>query len=91
MSDSPVPRVADYAAREQSRRSLAARPLHRSGFLEKVSGLQLRPMKIVCHAGNGCAGPVIDLLEDHLPFEFIKIDHLPDPEPAQRDPQSASA
>ena len=37
-------------------------------------------MKIVCHAGNGCAGPVIDLLEEHLPFEFIKIDHAPDPE-----------
>ena len=36
-------------------------------------------MKIVCHAGNGCAGPVIDLLEDHLPFEFIKVDHTPDP------------
>jgi phosphomannomutase len=37
-----------------------------------------RPMKIVVNAGNGGAGPVIDLLEPHLPFEFVKIHHQPD-------------
>jgi phosphomannomutase len=37
-----------------------------------------RPMKIVVNAGNGGAGPVIDLLEPHLPFEFVKIHHEPD-------------
>ena len=38
----------------------------------------LKPLKIVCNAGNGGAGPVIDLLEPHLPFEFIKVHHQPD-------------
>jgi phosphomannomutase len=38
----------------------------------------LKPLKIVVNAGNGMAGPVIDLLEAHTPFEFIKIHHQPD-------------
>ncbi|HAG71169.1 MAG TPA: phosphomannomutase, partial [Gammaproteobacteria bacterium] len=32
-------------------------------------------LKIVCTAGNGGAGPTVDLLEIHLPFEFIKVHH----------------
>jgi phosphomannomutase/phosphomannomutase/phosphoglucomutase len=32
----------------------------------------------VVNPGNGCAGPVIDLLEKHLPFEFVKVQHEPD-------------
>ena len=38
----------------------------------------LKPLKIVCNAGNGGAGAVIDLLEQHLPFEFIKVHHEAD-------------
>jgi phosphomannomutase len=38
----------------------------------------LKPLKIVVNAGNGGAGHIIDLLESHLPFEFIKIHHEPD-------------
>jgi phosphomannomutase len=38
----------------------------------------LRPYKIVVNAGNGCAGKIIDMLESHLPFNFIKIHHNPD-------------
>ncbi len=38
----------------------------------------LKPMKIVVDAGNGGAGRVVDLLEPHLPFEFIKLHHEPD-------------
>ena len=30
------------------------------------------------NAGNGGAGLIIDQLEPHLPFEFIKIHHQPD-------------
>ncbi|HDK37765.1 MAG TPA: phosphomannomutase [Thiolapillus brandeum] len=39
---------------------------------------KLKPLKIVANPGNGGAGPIIDLLEEHLPFEFIKINHEPD-------------
>jgi len=38
----------------------------------------LKPLKVVVNAGNGAAGPVIDALEAHLPFEFIKVNHNPD-------------
>jgi phosphomannomutase len=38
----------------------------------------LKPLKVVCNAGNGGAGAVIDLLETHLPFSFIKLHHEPD-------------
>ncbi len=34
--------------------------------------------RIVSNPGNGGAGRIIDLLEPHLPFEFVKIHHEPD-------------
>jgi phosphomannomutase/phosphoglucomutase len=40
----------------------------------------LKPLKIVVNPGNGGAGPVIKLLEKHLPFEFIYINEEPDGE-----------
>jgi phosphomannomutase len=39
---------------------------------------KLKPLKIVVNAGNGGAGLVVDRLEPHLPFEFIKLHHEPD-------------
>lgn len=39
---------------------------------------QLKPLKIVANSGNGVSGPIIDLLEKHLPFDFIKVQHEPD-------------
>jgi phosphomannomutase/phosphomannomutase/phosphoglucomutase len=38
----------------------------------------LKPLKVVVNAGNGCAGPVVDLLAAHLPFELIRVNHEPD-------------
>lgn len=38
----------------------------------------LKPLKVVCNAGNGGAGRIIDLLEPHLPFKFTKVFHQPD-------------
>ena len=38
---------------------------------------QLKPIRVVCNAGNGAAGLIIDLLEEKLPIEFIKIHHEP--------------
>jgi phosphomannomutase len=50
---------------------------HLLGWVDKAS---LKPLKIVCNAGNGGAGLVIDALEPHLPFEFVKVHHAPDSE-----------
>ena len=47
-------------------------------LLSFVDAASLTPLKIVVNAGNGAAGPTLDLLETHLPFEFIKVHHEPD-------------
>lgn len=52
---------------------------HRSDYishlLDYVDLKVLSPLKIVVNAGNGGAGSVIDALEAHLPFTFIKVHH----------------
>jgi phosphomannomutase len=47
-------------------------------LLSYVDRKTLKPLKIVVNAGNGGAGLIIDQLEPHLPFEFIKVHHEPD-------------
>jgi phosphomannomutase len=54
------------------------RPSYVEHLLTYVDAAKLRPLKVVVNAGNGGAGPVIDLLEKSLPFEFIKLNHTPD-------------
>jgi phosphomannomutase len=44
-------------------------------LLSYVTRARLAPLKVVVNAGNGGAGAVIDLLEPHLPFEFVKLFH----------------
>lgn len=48
---------------------------HLLGYIDAAA---LAPIKIAVNAGNGGAGLVIDELEKHLPFEFIKVHHQPD-------------
>jgi phosphomannomutase len=48
---------------------------HLLGYVDRA---EQKPLKIVVNAGNGGAGAVIDALEPHLPFEFIKVHHQPD-------------
>ena len=38
----------------------------------------LQPFNIVVNAGNGCAGPILDVLGEHLPFSFVRLFHDPD-------------
>lgn len=47
-------------------------------LLTYVDMSALKPLKVVVNAGNGAAGPIIDELEKHLPFEFVKVYHDPD-------------
>ena len=64
-----------------TRGSLAAADIQRP-YVEHLLSYSdvsaLKPLKIVCTAGNGGAGRVVDALEPHLPFEFIKVHHEPD-------------
>ena len=48
---------------------------HLLGYVDIAA---LADMKIVVNAGNGGAGVVIDALEPHLPFEFVRVHHQPD-------------
>jgi len=54
----------------------------RASYLDHLLGYvelkKLKRLKIVVNAGNGAAGLVIDQLERHLPFEFIKLFNEPD-------------
>ncbi len=48
---------------------------HLLSYLDLTS---IKPLKVVFNAGNGCAGPVIDRLEKHLPLQVVKVCHQPD-------------
>jgi len=47
-------------------------------LLSYLSPSKMQPLRVVVNGGNGCAGPIIDLLERNLPLELIKICHQPD-------------
>lgn len=54
------------------------RPAYIEHLLTYIDEARLRPLKVVVNAGNGGAGPVIDLLESRLPLHFVKVNHEPD-------------
>jgi phosphomannomutase len=68
----PVP------ARTGVRRTIDTMPAYIAHLLSYVEVPRLKRLKIVVNAGNGGAGLIIDALEPHLPFEFIKVHHEPD-------------
>jgi len=65
-------------AKHGSVRKVDILPDYIEHLLSYVGLKSLAPLKIVVNAGNGGAGPIIDLLEPHLPFKFIKVFHEPD-------------
>ena len=42
-------------------------------LLDKVDVSEFKPLKIVANAGNGCAGPVVAALAEHLSCEIIPV------------------
>ena len=60
---------------EQSVDTKAAYVQHLLGYVDMA---KLKPLTVVCNAGNGGAGRIIDLVEPYLPFKFIKVYHNPD-------------
>ncbi|MDG4555131.1 MAG: phosphomannomutase [Candidatus Competibacter sp.] len=67
--------VANRYGHRLRREDKSAYVHHLLGYIE---GAALQPLKIVVNAGNGGAGSIIDALEPHLPFQFVKIHHEPD-------------
>ncbi len=70
--------LSQQDAKNGQRRTMQDKSLYISHLLSSIDLKKLKPLKIVVNSGNGCAGPVIDLLEEHLPFTFIRLNHQPD-------------
>jgi len=66
------------AAKPGVRRALDTNAKYVEHLLSYVDRSRLRKLKVVVNAGNGGAGMVVDRLEPHLPFEFVKVHHQPD-------------
>ena len=47
-------------------------------ILSYVDVAKLKPLKVAVNAGNGAAGPILDVMEEYLPFELVKVHHKPD-------------
>jgi len=66
------------AARPGSYKTINPRPDYIKHLLSYINPPELRPLTIVANCGNGCAGPILNILEQHLPFKFIKLQQQPD-------------
>ena len=66
------------AATRGSYETVSTLPDYIEHLLGYVDLAMLRPLSIVCNAGNGGAGRVIDALEPRLPFRFTKVHHQAD-------------
>jgi phosphomannomutase/phosphomannomutase/phosphoglucomutase len=71
-------RLPPRAVRAGSTQPLDISRSYLQHLLGYVAGAKLRPLKVLVNAGNGGAGLIIDALEPHLPFEFVKLHHEPD-------------
>jgi phosphomannomutase len=71
-------RLPPKAARPGSEATLDIRARYLEHLLSYVERPKLRPLKVVVNPGNGGAGLIVDQLEPHLPFEFIKVNSKPD-------------
>jgi phosphomannomutase len=65
-------------AQRGSERPLDIRDKYLRHLLGYVKEAKLSKLKVVVNPGNGGAGLIIDAIEPHLPFEFIKVHHNPD-------------
>lgn len=54
------------------------RPAYTQHLLTYVEADKLKPLKIVCNAGNGGGGLALDAIEPFLPIEWIKVHHEQD-------------
>ena len=70
----------DFAASDSQGvlKTVDLRQAYTEHLLSYIDASVLKPLKVVVDAGNGGAGMVVDLLEAHLPIDFIKINHEAD-------------
>lgn len=71
-------RIPESVSKPGGQLRVADKTAYIDHLLSHIEPQVLKPMKIVANSGNGCAGPVVDLLEEKLPVEFVKLHHRPD-------------
>ena len=84
--DSGLPRIRELAEQADFTTDVAAGKMQTADFrsayiahlMSYLDPKHIAPLKVVVNPGNGCAGPIIDRLEEHLPCRFIKICRQPD-------------
>ena len=70
--------LGDKAATPGTNRTEDIAEAYTQKVVSFVDPSALKPLRIVANAGNGCAGPFLDRIAEHLPFEFIRLNHEPD-------------
>ena len=75
VADGELPARAEQAGRVEKLDIVEDYVKH---ILSYVDVAKLKPLKVVVNAGNGAAGPILDVMEKHLPFELVKVHHTPD-------------
>ncbi|MBQ0731983.1 MAG: phosphomannomutase [Oleispira antarctica] len=72
----------DFPAVDASERGsvemVDTRPAYTQHLLTYVEADKLKPLKIVCNAGNGGGGLALDAIEPFLPIEWVKVHHEQD-------------
>jgi len=71
----------DFLPLPSQKGTLTTKDIHREFIanLDKFFDVKkIKQMKVVVNAGNGCVGPILDLLEPNLPVSMIKLFNEPD-------------
>jgi phosphomannomutase len=66
------------ASKRGSLEMVDTRPAYTEHLLTYVEANKLKPLKIVCNAGNGGGGLALDAIEPFLPIEWVKVHHEQD-------------
>jgi phosphomannomutase len=66
------------ASKRGSLEMVDTRPAYTQHLLTYVEADKLKPLKIVCNAGNGGGGLALDAIEPFLPIEWVKVHHEQD-------------
>ena len=66
------------ASKRGNLEAVDTRPAYTQHLLTYVEADTLKPLKIVCNAGNGGGGLALDAIEPFLPIEWVKVHHEQD-------------
>jgi len=70
--------LPDPASKRGGQETIPGKSRYIDHLLQYVDTSRLAPLKLVVNSGNGCAGAIVDQLEDRLPVEFVRMHHSPD-------------